>query len=198
MGHGRSHGNFSEGTIGSWTEDALFMLDTVSKCEEQVIVGSSMGAWIGLLLALRRPQRVCGLLGVAASPDFVVRVLERMDDASREDLKRTRRYLRPSTYSAEPYVITQTLLDEGSKHLVLEGEAVRVSCPVRLMHGLQDADVPWETSLKLMQVIGHDDVELVLVKGGDHRLSSPSDLLQMVKLTASLCERQFESKARQP
>lgn len=185
-GHGQSSGDFEDGTVGRWLEDATEVLDAATD-GPQIVVGSSMGGWIALLLASRRKERLAGIVGVAASPDFVLRIWEQMGEEARTELQETGSYKRPSLYSEEPYVITRNLLEEGSRHLVMQGGSFQVGCPVRLIHGTSDPDVPWEVSLQLARILDHDDVEVVLVKGGDHRLSSVRDIARLLRTVGELC-----------
>jgi pimeloyl-ACP methyl ester carboxylesterase len=174
-GHGASDGVFADGTIGSWAADALLVLDHVAQ-GPQVLVGSSMGAWIMLLLALKRPKRTAALVGIAAAPDFTEDLLwGQASEEQRALLAREGRVVVPSAYSDDPNIFTLTLIEEGRRHLVLR-QPIPFPGPVRLLHGQRDPDVPWRTSLALAERIAGDDVRLTLVKDGDHRLSRPSDL----------------------
>lgn len=173
-GHGASDGRFEEETIGRWASDVLLVLDRLT-AGPVVLAGSSMGGWIALLVALRRPERVAGLLGVAPAPDFTERLMwAAMMPAEREMLLRDGVLHVPSEYG-EALPITRALIEDGRRHLVLDGE-IPLACPVRLMHGQADADVPWETSLTLAARLASRDVRITLVKDGDHRLSRPGDL----------------------
>jgi pimeloyl-ACP methyl ester carboxylesterase len=172
-GHGASGGVFAEGTIGRWLDDATLMLDRLS-AGPVVLVGSSMGGWIALLLAVRRPQRVAGLVGIAAAPDFTTRIDAALTPAARAEMDRTGIWLRPSQYG-EPYPIARALLEEGRDHLLLH-QPIPLSIPVRLLHGQQDPDVPWQHSLAIAERLAGADVQVRLVKDGDHRLSTPRDL----------------------
>jgi pimeloyl-ACP methyl ester carboxylesterase len=183
-GHGQSGGDFMGGTIGRWLADALAALDqlTVGKL---VLVGSSMGGWIGLLAALARPQRVAGFVGVAAAPDFTEALMwDTMLPAERATLQRDGVLYVPSAYG-EPTPITRALIEEGRRHLVLGGP-IPLTCPVRLLHGQADADVPWETSVRLAERIAGPDVQVLLVKDGGHRMSRPGDLLVLESLLLPL------------
>jgi len=175
LGHGESSGRFEDGTIGRWTDDALAVIDAV--CDGPlVIVGSSMGGWIMLLAALARRDRVRGLVGVAAAPDFTRRMLESELDADQlAALARDGRTEIASDYDERPYVITRALIDDGEKRSLLD-RPITLDCPVRLLHGLRDEAVPWRTSLAIMERLTAADVSLILVKDGDHRLSEPPDL----------------------
>ena len=173
-GHGRSGGAFTDGTIGRWAADALLLLDRLTD-GPLVLVGSSMGGWIMLLLALARPERVSGLLGIAPAPDFTETLMwAAMMPAEREQLLRDGVLPVPSDYSA-PYPVTATLIEDGRQHLLLHAP-IPLRCPVRLLHGQVDRDVPWETSMHLAQRLHSEDVQVTLVKDGDHRLSRPKDL----------------------
>ncbi len=173
-GHGASEGAFTDGTIGRWTADALAVIDGLTE-GELVLVGSSMGGWIGLLAALARPGRVAGFAGVAAAPDFTETLMwESMMPAERATLERDGVLLIPSRYG-EPTPITRALIEDGRNHLLM-GAPIPLACPVRLLHGQQDADVPWETALRLAARIEAADVQVSLVKDAAHRFSGPGDL----------------------
>jgi pimeloyl-ACP methyl ester carboxylesterase len=184
-GHGASGGRFVDGTIGRWAEDAACVLDRLTQ-GKQVLVGSSMGGWIALLLALQRPERVAALLGIAAAPDFTARITETLPAEARAAIARDGVWHRPSAYG-DPCPITRALLDEGDKHMLLRGGGtVPISAPVRLLHGQRDPDVPWRTSLQVAEAVAGDDVQVVLVKDGDHRLSRPQDLALLRRTLAAL------------
>ena len=173
-GHGASGGAFTDGTIGRWTADALAAIDGLTQ-GRLVLVGSSMGGWIGLLAALARPERLAGFVGVAAAPDFTERLMwDTMMPAERAVLERDGVLPVPSQYG-DPTPITRALIEDGRNHLLL-GAPIPLRCPVRLLHGQADADVPWELSVRLAARIEGADVQLHLVKDGAHRLSRPGDL----------------------
>ena len=181
QGHGESSGNFADGTIGSWAEDALAVFD---ECTEgsQILVGSSMGGWTMLLTALARPSRVAGMIGVAAAPDFTEDLMwNRFDDVIRGTLERDGVYYEPSEYGDEPYTITKALIEDGRKHLLLR-RPIALHCPVRLLHGMRDVSVPWMTSSRIAEKLMAEDVRIFLVKDGDHRLSRDRDIARL-KLT---------------
>jgi pimeloyl-ACP methyl ester carboxylesterase len=174
-GHGQSSGRFEDGTIGRWAEDAIAIIDRVAE-GPLILVGSSMGGWIMLLAALARPHRVAGLVGIAPAPDFTEALIWRgLTDSERRRLMATGRLERPSDYSEEPTIITRALIEEGRRHLLLSAP-VGIHCPMRLLHGMQDPDVPYRLSLELAERIASHDVRVTLVKNGDHRLSRPDDL----------------------
>jgi pimeloyl-ACP methyl ester carboxylesterase len=174
-GHGASSGAFTAGTIGGWANDAVLVLDRLTE-GPQVLVGSSLGGWIMLLAACARPARIVGLLGVAAAPDFTEDlILPALGPSDREVLERDGVVPVYSPYDPEPTPVTKLILEEGRQHLVLR-EPIALDCPVRLIHGMRDADVPWRTALRLADRLRSEDIEIMLVKAGDHRLSEPRDL----------------------
>ena len=186
LGHGRSSGAFADGTIGRWAGDAVAALDALTE-GPQVLVGSSMGGWIMLLAALARPERVRGLVGVAAAPDFTEDMLwDRFDDARRAALMRDGLVHLPSDYGEESYPISRTLIEEARDHLLLRG-AIPITCPVRLLQGMADGDVPWRTALALADRLAGDDVEVTLIKAGDHRQSAPGDLERLCRAVDTVC-----------
>ncbi len=173
-GHGASGGSFESGTISRWSADALVAIDELTE-GDLVLVGSSMGGWIGLLAALARPGRVAGFVGIAAAPDFTEALMwDSMTFEERAALMEHGVLLQPSAYG-EPYPITRALIEDGRTRLLLDGP-VALNCPVRLLHGQRDKDVPWETALRLAERIVSPDVRVVLVKDGEHRMSRPQDL----------------------
>lgn len=177
-GHGRSEGAFTDGTIGAWLGDALDVFDQLTE-GPQVLVGSSMGGWIALLVALRRPGRVRGIVGVAAAPDFTEDLIHReMDDIQRAALMRDGVIRVPSAYGEAPYAITRRLIEEAREHLLLQAQ-IPLACPVHLVQGQADPDVPWRTALRLMDGIDGPRVVVTLIKDGDHRLSRDRDLVRI-------------------
>ena len=176
FGHGHSSGDFAQGTISRWRDDAAAVLDMLRG--PQILVGSSMGGWIALLLARARPGRVAGLLLIAPAPDFTEALMwEQMPPDVRQTILEKGEWQRPSTYGEAPYPITRTLIEDGRKNLLLGGP-IPVSCPVRILQGMQDPDVPWQHTMKLMDHLPGNLV-LTLVKEGDHRLSTAADLTRM-------------------
>ncbi|WP_323715802.1 alpha/beta fold hydrolase [Paracoccus aminovorans] len=172
-GHGESSGAFEDGCIGDWLADAQAVLDRVEG--PVVLVGSSMGGWISLLLARAMPERLAGLVTIAAAPDFTeAGFWAGMDAGQREALLREGRVLRPSDYD-EPYVITRRLIEDGRRHLVLD-RPLALPFPVRFLQGTADADVPMSWALDLLEHAEGPDMRLALVKGADHRFSTPGCL----------------------
>jgi len=174
-GHGESSGAFLDGAIGDWADDAAAAVTRLTE-GPQILVGSSMGGWIALLLARRMPERVAGLIGIAAAPDFTEDSMwETFDEAQRAALAERGRVELPSDYSDEPYVITRRLIEDGRQNLVLRSP-LRLPFPVRLLQGTADTDVPVSVALRLLAHIDSDDARLTLVKGADHRFSGESEL----------------------
>lgn len=188
-GHGASSGRFADGTIGCWVEEAIAVLDHLTE-GPQILVGSSMGAWIMLLAALARPERIAGLLGLACAVDFTKYLLwERLDDRLRERLRRERVISLPSPYG-EPYIITMDLIEEAERHQLLDRPELPIHGPVRLLHGMGDLDVPWRISVEVAAKLASPDVRVILVKDGEHTLSREKDLLLLTHTLGELLEIQ--------
>jgi pimeloyl-ACP methyl ester carboxylesterase len=182
-GCGLSQGRFDDQTLVGWRDDALAMIDNV--LGPVVLVGSSMGGWLMLLCALARPGRIRALVGIAAAPDFTD---WGFTPGQKETILRAGRLEEPSPYGESPYVTTRAFWESGEALRLLGGE-VPIDCPVRLLHGLADADVPWRIALTLMQRLRSTDVRVALVKDGDHRLSRPGDLELLIETVASLPDK---------
>jgi len=187
QGHGRSSGIFKEGTIGLWAKDAVAVLDALTE-GPQILVGSSMGGWISLLAAKVRPGRVKGFVGIAAAPDFTVRMWnEEFDEPTRREVLAQGYMERPCDYGDAPYTITKALIDDGWANRVIAGP-LNLNMPVRLIQGTADPDVPWQTARKIADAITGGDVEVILVPGGDHRLSRDIDLKRLTRIVTSVAE----------
>jgi len=183
-GHGASGGRFEDGTIGRWAEDALVLIDRLTE-GPIVLVGSSMGGWIALLVALARTARVQALVGIAAAPDFTEDLIwADLPDCGRAKMLRDGVQRSPSAHDGEQ-IITLGLIEDGRRHLVLRGP-IALSCAVRLLHGQMDADVPWQTALQLAERVQGNDVQITLVKDGGHRLSRPQDLAALARIVTPL------------
>lgn len=180
-GHGSSSGDFLEGAIGDWFEDARAAILTLTD-GPQVLVGSSMGGWLSLLMARAHPERICGLVTIAAAPDFTEDSMwAGFTDAQRRELTERGRVDLPSDYSDDPYVITKQLIEDGRTHLVLRSP-LDLPFPVRFLQGTADVDVPVAVALRLMDHVTGPDIRLTLVKGADHRFSTP-DCLRLIEAT---------------
>jgi pimeloyl-ACP methyl ester carboxylesterase len=179
LGHGQSSGRFEDGTIGRWLDDSLAAIDSLTS-GRLVLVGSSMGGWLSLLVARARPERLAGLVLIAAAPDFTERMLlQGLSSEDRAALEREGRLERPSQYSPEPSVFTWKLIEEGRNHLLLD-KPLRLPCSVRLLHGQSDPDVAWEYSLQIARHLEAPEVVTTFIKGGDHRLSTPADIARLI------------------
>jgi pimeloyl-ACP methyl ester carboxylesterase len=176
-GHGRSGGDFNEGTITRWLEESLAVFATTTG--PQIVIGSSMGGWLALLLAreLRRQgdSRVLALILIAPATDMTTLMIEQMPKKYQKLLEKQGYVEEPSEYSADPYRINKTLIEDGNKHLLF-GRAIEVGCPVTILQGARDKDVPKEHALKLVQHLVNDPVTFTLVPDGEHRMSRPEDL----------------------
>ena len=179
-GCGLSGGDFEAQTLAGWRDDALAMIDLADG--PVVLVGSSMGGWLMLLAALARPQRVSALVGIAAAPDFTD---WGFDAAQKSAIRDHGRLEEPSPYGEAPYVTTRAFWESGEALRLLEGE-IAIDCPVRLLHGLDDSDVPWRISLRLIERLRSADARTTLIKGGDHRLSRPGDIAHLIATVESL------------
>ena len=184
-GHGASSGRFVDGTIGAWAADAVCALDHLTE-GPQILIGSSMGGWLMLQAALARPDRVAGLVGLAAAPDFTEDLMwDEFPEPVRRALLKDGVWHEPSEYGDAPYPITLRLIEEGRLRLVLR-RPLPIACPVRLIHGMCDRDVPWTVSQRLLEHVACDDATLTLVKDGDHRLSRPQDLDRLIATVDAL------------
>jgi pimeloyl-ACP methyl ester carboxylesterase len=191
-GHGVSGGRFEDGCISLWTADALTVIDRLTH-GELILIGSSMGGWIALLVALARPDRVAGLMGIAAAPDFTEALMWNAMTPWEQDRLLHEGVLHvPSQYGGHQ-IITRGLIEDGRTNLLLQ-RAIPLHCPVRLLHGQQDPDVPWETALNLAQSLESKDVRVTFIKDGDHRLSRPQDIALLRETLAAL----LAQNSRQP
>ena len=187
-GHGESEGEFTDGTIGRWLADSLAVFDACCR-GPQILIGSSMGGWLALLLMVKRAARprrkagrplVAGLVLIAPAVDFTEELMwKRFTPEIKRELEEKGVWERPSQYSAEPYLVTRQLIEEGRNHLLLGG-MIETGCPVRILQGVEDPDVPWQHAVELTSRLACDDVVLTLVKDGDHRLSRPEDIERLI------------------
>lgn len=188
FGHGASSGEVAHGTIGRWAEDAVAVLDRLTH-GPQILVGSSMGGWLMLLAARARAARVQALVGIAAAPDFTEDLLwPRLDAAQRTELHENGAVTLPSAYDPAGYTYRLGLFEDGKRHLVMRAP-LALDCPVRLVHGMRDESVPWQTSMALAERLAGRDVAVTLVKDGDHRLSTAADLTRLAATLDELIDR---------
>lgn len=188
FGHGRSSGRVEDGCVSRWTADAVAALDELTE-GPQILVGSSLGGWIALLAALARRSRVVGLVGVAAAPDFTEDLMwGQFTDRQRRDLRERGQVEMDNCYDpATPWIIPRLLIEDGRNNLLLR-DTINLFCPVRLIQGQRDEDVPWRTALRLADCLAGDDVHITLVKDGDHRLSRDQDLARLTATVGALLE----------
>jgi pimeloyl-ACP methyl ester carboxylesterase len=196
-GHGESGGSFEAGTISRWLEEARAVLERTGALTgargPQVVVGSSMGGWIALLLARALAgngkgdaAKLAGLVLIAPAPDFTEALMwAQMSPEVRREIEEKGCWLRPSEYGDGPYPITRALIEDGRRHLLLD-RPIEIGCPVRILQGVLDPDVPWRHALKLVSCLAQDDVVLTLVKDGDHRLSRPEDIERLLGVVDEL------------
>lgn len=180
-GCGESDGRFEDGTLDMWRDDVLAVIGHAVD-GPIILIGSSMGGWLMLLVAQALGSRVAALVGIAAAPDFTD---WDFDDADKDVLAKQGRIERPSDYGYDPMVITQGFWQSGQDNRQL-GSEIAIDCPVRLIHGQADPDVPWEISLKLAQYLRSSDVQTILIKDGDHRLSRDQDVALLIDVVAKL------------
>ncbi|HEY0626768.1 MAG TPA: alpha/beta hydrolase [Allosphingosinicella sp.] len=183
-GCGASTGEFEAQSLANWRDDVLLMLDEMLDGEPAVLVGSSMGGWLMLLAALARPEQVKGLVGIAAAPDFTS---WGFTPEQKMTILQEGRLEEPSPYGDAPYVTTRTFWESGEALRVLFGE-IGIDCPVRLLHGQKDEDVPWTWALDLMGKLCSADVQATFVKDGDHRLSRDGDIALLIATVKGLLE----------
>ena len=184
-GHGASHGAFADGAISDWLQDAESVIHALTE-GPQILIGSSMGGWIALLLARARPESVAALVTIAAAPDFTRRIRDvEFSAADRARLKSAGRVERPSDYSDSPYIITSRLIEDGEANLILD-QPLALPMPVRFLQGTADTDVPPSVAHGLFNHADGPDIRLTLVKGADHRFSTPDCLHLISETIASL------------
>jgi len=188
FGHGRSSGDPQRGTVGRWAADAVAAIDQLTS-GPVVLVGSSLGGWISLLAALERRERVAGLVGVAAAPDFTEDLMwAGFTFEQRREMMERGEIEVPNCYEPDqPWRVHRSLIEDGRNHLLLR-DTINLYCPVRLIHGQRDADVPWQTALQLAESLASEQVEVILVKDGDHRLSRDVDLTRLCQVVAALLD----------
>jgi pimeloyl-ACP methyl ester carboxylesterase len=183
-GHGESGGDFTEGTIGRWLAESSAVYRRFAQ-GPQVVVGSSMGGWLALLLARELRERnvaapIAGMVLIAPAVDFTEELMwKQFSGALKREIEQKGFWLRPSQYGEEPYPITKGLIEDGRKHLMLDG-LIETGCPVHILQGVQDPDVPWRHAVELVARFARDDVVLTLIKDGDHRLSRPEDIERLI------------------
>lgn len=183
-GHGESGGRFEDGTIGAWSAQSLAMIRRLTQ-GPQILVGSSMGGWIALLVArelarLGETDRLAGMALIAPAVDFTQALMwPQLPDSARRDVMEKGVWMRPTQYAPEPYPVTRALFEDGRNHLLFDAP-IRSHCPVHILQGMQDPDVPWKHAMRLIEHLGEDPVVLTLIKDGDHRLSREEDIARLL------------------
>lgn len=195
-GHGSSDGQFIDGNIDSWLSDTQCVIDNLEQPEKLILIGSSMGAWIATLAAKENTNRIAGLITIAAAPDFTERLLlPAMNETQLALLESNKPVLMPSEYDdGSPYPITSQLVSNSRKHCVLNTE-IQIHCPVRMLHGSADTDVPYQLSIELMAAIQSENIQLNLIKNGDHRLSSSEHLLILEQTLLQMIDKIYPGVA---
>jgi len=184
FGHGESSGDFVQGTVTRWREDALAVIDEMTE-GPLVLVGSSMGGWIACLAALVRPERIHALVLIAPAADFTTKLMPtRFPPEALAAIREAGVWMQPSQYG-DPNPITRTLLEDGSRWSILDSP-VPIEAPVRILQGGEDPDIPWRHALELAQAIKGQDVVFSLIKDGDHRLSRPQDIARLLAAVGEL------------
>lgn len=184
-GHGQSDGNFMDTNISDWTRDTIEMVDAHTD-GPQILVGSSLGGWIMLNVALARPERLAALVGISAAPDFTENLIwDLLDDKSKHAFQKSGQIAMENPYEDDPVIYPYHLIEDGRRHLQLEA-TIPISVPVRLLHGMEDAEVPWQTALRLASQLQSDDVAIILDKTATHRFSEPRQLAQVERVLDEL------------
>lgn len=187
-GHGESSGDFTEGTIGRWLADSLAVYTEFCK-EPQVVIGSSMGGWLALLLARELRARkdaapMAGMVLIAPAVDFTEELMwKAFPEETRREIETQGYWMRPSQYGEDAYPITKGLIEDGRRHLMMDG-LIESGCPIHILQGVKDPDVPWRHAVELVSRFSRDDVVLTLIKDGDHRLSRPEDIERLIAAVA--------------
>ncbi len=183
-GHGQSSGTYTDFTIGDWVKACLHAIDSLTT-GPLILVGSSLGGWMMLHVAALRPERVKALIGIAAAPDFVTEVIDpTISDAQKHELATTGKFTSPSIWP-EPNVFTARFLEEARQQCIID-KPHPFTGPVRLMHGLKDADIPWQHALKIANCLQSADVQITLIKDGNHQLSETAQLEELGRLVTCL------------
>lgn len=188
-GHGQSDGDFLDGCIGDWLDDALHILEHVV-AEPCILIGSSMGGWLSLLAALKRPEQVKALTLIAPAPDFTERLMWQQFSPEQQHAMQVLGYVDlPNCYDdGEPYRITKKLIEDGRQHLLLNGALAKLKQPIRILHGMADVDVPWQISAEIAEQVASEDVEIHYIKNASHRMSEPVQLELLKQTVAGLIQ----------
>lgn len=197
-GHGQSDGTFLDFAISDWTADALAIIDHLSE-GPQILIGSSLGGWIMLNAACARPDRIVGLIGIAAAPDFTKELIwDALDADAQLAMKQTGFLSLTNPYADEPVIYPYHLVEDGAAHLLLQGGSININAPVRLLHGMQDEEVPWLVAQRIMEKLVSNDVTLQLDKTATHRFSEPAQLNMLGQSVADLVRSIQDEQSMDP
>lgn len=186
-GHGMSSGKFEEGTIRQWLEDTLRVIDQLTD-KPQILIGSSMGGWLMLLAALARPDKIAGMIGLAAAPDFTEDLIwGKFTAKQKEDILRDKQIHFSNEFCSDPYLITLNLIEEARNHLLLD-KIININIPIYLFHGMDDQDVPYQISLNLAEKLTSKNVDVHLIKNAGHRLSEPGELKKIHQIISIMMQ----------
>ncbi|EDO44623.1 predicted protein [Nematostella vectensis] len=192
-GLGESSGKPVDCTVSSRKEDVLRLMEEIKGTSPQVLIGSSLGGWIMLHVAMEMPERIQGLIGIATAADFVSRRFDNLPLETKTEIQNIGYWTIPSQFSQKPYILTWDMIQDARKH-VLQGR-IPISCPVRLIHGMKDQEVPYKVSLDVSDRLLSNNVQLTLLKNGGHRLSEPNNLKVIIRTLTELLDELTENKA---
>jgi len=185
-GHGKSSENFKNCDISSWIEDTVDILNEIT-LSPQILIGSSMGGWLAIKLALLHPSKIKGLITIAAAPDFTKTLWEKELTLKQKDLIIKKGFITiPSPYNSNGYIITKRLIQSGRKNFILKRSKLKLECPIRLIHGENDKEVDWTNSLNILKKLAKIDADLIIIKNGDHRLSNKNNLKKLTEIAYNL------------
>ena len=192
-GHGHSDGEFTDGNLSVWISQAAAVLNSLP-ADRHLLIGSSMGAWVSLLLALHHPEKIAGVITLAAASDFFEELIWRpMEQQQRQRLRSGELLLLPSEYDdGSPYPISYNLIEDARQYSLLQSE-IGLDCPLRMIHGSDDQDIHWHTSQLIMQQVAHNDVQLTLLKNADHRLQGEACLTLIRQTVKTLVNELYPS-----
>jgi len=185
-GHGKSSEDFVNCNLSTWIEDSIEIINKITS-NPQIIIGSSMGAWIAIKVTLKIPKKIKGLVTIAAAPDFTKDLWDKeFNNKQKNELNKKGYISITSNYDSNGYIITKNLIDNGNKNLVLKSKNIKLNCPIRLIHGEKDIEVSWKKSLEIFNKIKSKDAELIIIKNGDHRISNKKNLKTIIGISNSL------------
>jgi uncharacterized protein len=189
FGHGESSGEFIDGTIGLWLENTLAIIDEIASDKPQILIGSSLGGWLMLLAAIARPKKFIGLIGLAVAPDFTEELIwDFLSNKQKEEIEVKGQVDFANEFCEDPYPISLKLITEARKHLLLNSD-IKIEVALHLLHGMEDKDVPYSTSIRVAEKLKGKDVKIHLIKDAGHGLSRPEDLEFIYKTIFALSSK---------